>query len=386
MVLVIVTIGIVFGSLYPFAFRNPPEGIGPFLTLVETWSVRPGRADILANILLYMPFGMFAVLAQRRPVAIFRSLAVVMLAGGALSFAIELIQYFDEGRVTNAFDVYTNLLGTTVGGIAGAIFRSNLRHVSVDPLISRPVPTLLVMTWVAYRLYPYVPTIDLHKYWNTLKPVVASPSLTVFDLYRYTVVWLTIFALIAAIAGERRGKSLAALFSVSILLAKVLIINATLSVAEIGGAALALFLSSTLAVSPRWRGGILAVLLAGYVIAARLEPFDFLPVGRAFGWIPFASFLGGGSLMVNTLSFFEKVFLYGSLLFLLTEAGVRLGIAALLVASCLFATSWLDTYLAGRSAEITDAVMTLLIALIFALLGLERRQLPGKLATDPQGK
>ena len=78
--------------------------------------------------------------------------------------------------------------------------------------------------------------------------------------------------------------------------------------------------------------------------------------------------------MVNTLSFFEKVFLYGSLLFLLTEAGVRLGISSLLVASSLFATSWLETYLPGRSAEITDAVMALLIALIFALLRPERAQ------------
>ena len=85
--------------------------------------------------------------------------------------------------------------------------------------------------------------------------------------------------------------------------------------------------------------------------------------------------------MVNTLSFFEKVFLYGSLLFLLTETGVRLGISALLVASCLFATSWLETYLPGRSAEITDAVMALLIALIFALLRREQPQLPGGVAT-----
>ena len=80
--------------------------------------------------------------------------------------------------------------------------------------------------------------------------------------------------------------------------------------------------------------------------------------------------------MVNTLSFCEKVFLYGSVLFLLTEAGARLGLSALLVASCLFATSWLETYLPGRSAEITDAVMALLIALIFVLLRREQPLLP----------
>jgi VanZ family protein len=43
--------------------------------------------------------------------------------------------------------------------------------------------------------------------------------------------------------------------------------------------------------------------------------------------------------------------------------------AAILVAGMLFATSWAETYLPGRSAEITDALMTLLIAAGFALIG-----------------
>jgi len=158
------------------------------------------------------------------------------------------------------------------------------------------------------------------------------------------------------------------LFVGGVLTAKVLIINAMLSVAEIVGAALALFLLRALTVGRNWRVALLVVLLAGYVIAERLEPFNFLPVGRAFGWIPFAGFLNGGSLSVNTLSFLEKTFLYGSQLFLLTEAGLRLSLSTLLVATCLFATSWLETYLPGRSAEITDAVMALLIGVVFSSL------------------
>jgi VanZ family protein len=367
-VLAIIAIGIVLGSLYPFAFRVPPRGDGAFTTLIETWAIIPSRGDILANILLYIPLGLFAVLAQRPPVSVFRSLFFVIAMGGVLSVLIELSQYFDEGRVTNAFDVYTNSFGTAIGAITGRTLRGNVPTVSLSPLISKPIPTLLIMSWVAYRLYPYVPAINLHKYWNALKPVVVSPSLNAFDLYRYTVIWLTLFVLIAALVGERRAKLLAPLFSACMLLAKVLIISATLSVAEIAGAVLATCLGPILALNRRWRGCILAVLLSGYVIAERLEPFDFLSVGRAFGWVPFASFLGSGSLVVNTLSFFEKAFLYGGLLFLWTEAGLHLGLSAVLVASVLFTTSWLEIYLPGRSAEITDGVMALLIALIFGLL------------------
>jgi hypothetical protein len=207
MALAAVTIGIVFGSLYPFDFRVPAEGIGPFHTLVEGWAERPGRGDFLANILLYMPFGMFAMVARQRS-SFFRWMPLVIVAGGALSVAMELTQYFDEGRVTSATDVYADLLGTAIGAVAATIVRFNSRFLLIDQSLSNPLPTILVMTWVTYRLYPYEPTIDLHKYWNALKPVILSPSLNAYDLYRHAVIWLTLFALIAAIAGERRGRVL----------------------------------------------------------------------------------------------------------------------------------------------------------------------------------
>lgn len=383
LVLAIITAGIVFGALYPFAFRVPTGGIGPVRTLVESWAERPGRGDFLANILMYVPFGMFTMLSRQHRPGLIRRVLGVIVAGGVLSVAMELTQYFDEGRVTAATDVYADLTGTTVGAVAGAVFRVNSHFLLINQLRSNPVPTLLMTTWVAYRLFPYEPTIDLHKYWNALKPIILYPSLSVYDLFRHTVIWLTLFAMITAIVGERRHRVLAALFAGCVLIAKVLIIDAVLSVAEIVGAAVALCLWSALRLSWRWRATLLAALLAAYIIVTRLEPFVFLPVSHAFGWVPFTSFLDGGSLEVNILSFFEKTFLYGSLMFLLTEAGLQLGVAALLVATCLFMTSWIETYLPGRSAEITDAVMALLIAAVFALLRRERPERLGAVSRGP---
>ena len=44
----------------------------------------------------------------------------------------------------------------------------------------------------------------------------------------------------------------------------------------------------------------------------------------------------------------------------------------------LFATSWAETYLPGRSAEITDSLMALLIGVIIAAMegATERRETP----------
>jgi hypothetical protein len=42
----------------------------------------------------------------------------------------------------------------------------------------------------------------------------------------------------------------------------------------------------------------------------------------------------------------------------------------------LFTTSWVETYLPDRSAEITDALMALLIGAIIALMQTERNAAP----------
>ncbi len=169
---------IVYGSLYPFQFRIPVNGIGPVSTFLATWNERPGRGDFLANILLYLPFGFFALLNTRRGSRLGSKLAAVVLAGAILSLSIELTQYYDEDRVTSATDFYANTLGTLLGGLASLAFGASFRLPFIGAIVARPIPAMLVCAWLSYRLYPYVPTIDLHKYWRALKPVVLTPSLS----------------------------------------------------------------------------------------------------------------------------------------------------------------------------------------------------------------
>jgi hypothetical protein len=178
---------------------------------------------------------------------------------------------------------------------------------------------------------------------------------------------LTILVLIAAVVGHRRSFLIAPLFCGALLVARVLILGAVLSVAEIAGAIIALCLwPLLLALSARRRSASVFMLLGGVAIFERLQPFQFQSVGRPFRWQPFWGLMEG-SIGVDVMSFFEKSFLYGSLLFLFVEAGGRLRTAAILVCGVLFATSWAETYLPGRSAEITDAVMALLIAVAMSL-------------------
>ncbi|HEX4617690.1 MAG TPA: VanZ family protein [Stellaceae bacterium] len=360
---------ILYGSLYPFTFYRPEGGVGPLQHLVQSWAETPGRGDFISNIFFYLPLGFFGSLAVAGSGRTLPRILLVTLAGGLLSTTMELAQYYIAVRVSAADDVYANLIGTALGAIVGNFAGGYFLWLPFRGIIANRVPSLLLGLWLAYRLYPYVPVIDLHKYWDALKPVVFHLRPTGYDLFRYTAIWLTVGSLIEALGGRRRGWLLFPLFIAAVLAAKVVIVGKTLSAAEIGGAAIALavWLMLAISVGARLRVTATALLFSAYIVAERLEPFQFSAYGRAFGWIPFRSFLYG-SVEVNITSFLEKAFLYGALIWLLEKSGLRSGASTILVAVMLFAASWAETYLPGRSAEITDALMALLIGVIIAVV------------------
>ena len=225
------------------------------------------------------------------------------------------------------------------------------------------------MLWLAYRLYPYVPTIDLHKYWDALKPVVFHPRPTGYDLFRYTAIWLTVGSLIESFGGRRRGWLLFPLFIAAVLSAKVVIVGKTLSAAEIGGAAIALAVWLLLAISVSARIRVdrhcPAVLRLYPSRAAGAVPVQRLRPGVRLDTIPQLSVrLGRGQH--NVLS--RKGLSLRRPDMVARKSGLRSGVSTILVAIMLFAASWAETYLPGRSAEITDALMALLIGIIIAVV------------------
>jgi VanZ family protein len=289
----------------------------------------------------------------------------MIMAGQLLSVGIELAQFYDAGRVTNMSDVYLNTSGATLGAIAAVLFGSGTGYPLTTEFRAHPIPVMLVAAMLGYHLFPYVPTIDASKYWHSIRPLILSPSLTPENLLRYMALWLTTSWLVSTIVGYTRSRVILPLFIIAIFVSKILIETLALSFAEVLGATIALALWLVMGRSQRCATLLTIVVLCGSIIVGRLAPFHFESTARAFGWLPFRGFLDG-SLIVNTMAFLEKFFLYGSLVWLATDAGLPLWLATLLIALLLFITSVTEVYLPGRSAEITDAIMVLMIGLIMA--------------------
>jgi VanZ family protein len=366
-VLLLTTIFILYGSLYPFEYYERSYPGGPLGYLSSTWQDWDHSGDLMSNVLLYLPFGFFSTctLPRRLPGAV-RAL-IATIAGVALASSIELTQFHDVGRVTSMGDVYANGIGAGIGAVAAALVGASLRWPLVGELAADPSAALLLTMFFAYRLYPYVPMIDLHKYWRAVRPMLTAPSLPYGEFSRYLVTWLFVAAIVHGLYGSRRVLLLFPLLCSAEFVGKVLIIDNTLKLDDLLSAGIAWLLWIVLLRRLPGKFGVIALIFGCMVAAERLEPFRFEALPRAFGWLPFASFMQG-SIGVDIQAFCQKFYEYGGLIWLLNRTGVRLPIATLLTAGLLLVTSVAECWLPDRSAEITDAIMALVLGGAFTVL------------------
>lgn len=361
----LVLVAIIYGSLYPFALHVPPGDEGALTSFLASWRQPPqSRGDLLANLLFYFPFGLLAVRALLEKLDRKTALILTIACGALLSLSMELLQHFDAGRVSAMSDFYLNSIGTAAGAVAGLLWGQKLLALTIIPRDASPFAALLLLAWLGWRLFPYEPVIDLHKYWASVKPLVLSPSFDIYEMFRYATLWGAVTYLIQFGLKVLKPHLAVPAAMAAFFLAKMLIVDQVITFPEIIGALAALgFLIFVL--DPRRTLGT-RLLAAAFLVSIALErvlPLQMSATARPFEWIPFFSFLHG-SLAVNTQSFMQKTFLYGAALVLLMDAGLGLVRASLLEGAILLATSVFETLLVGRSAEITDAVMVVLLALV----------------------
>jgi len=347
-----VVVVIIYGSLYPFSFRDKPGS--PLADLTATFGQPDGRGDILANILFYFPLGFFAIQMLRRRAA--GAVAVVTLAGMVLSTCMEVLQFYVPGRDQAISDICSNTAGSFVGAVTGTVLFGRSHLDILQPIRKHPSTVLLLGCWLAYRLYPYVPDIDLHKYWHAVRPLLVSPALPPLDLARHTVIWLILSVLVTELFDTAWRHFAFPVFVVLVLGARIAIHDAILSPAEVAGAAIAVLCNFGRLQRRLIQIRVIFGLAVIFVVLEALEPYRFVLPPRPFHWVPFQGFLHG-SLAVNAQVFLEKSFLYGNLVWLATRAGWPWRFAVPACGALISALRLIQVYIPGRSAEISDVVI-----------------------------
>ncbi|HLY18031.1 MAG TPA: VanZ family protein [Bryobacteraceae bacterium] len=369
-ILVIVIALILYGSLYPWQFHARQYGDSPLWILLHTWPSgginRYLIWDIAVNVALYVPLGIFGYLSMSgQSSRLARVLAPLALAV-TLSAGIEMLQLFDDSRMCSLSDVVSNGAGAALGIAAGAIYRDALRRLLEQEgpaSLLRPSGAVLLLTcWLGYQVFPLFPAWGRTNLYHRIAAMGPLASISPADTLVVFAEWIAVACLLESILKRHTTALLAVLWL--LVPARLIIAGRSLAWADVAGAAAAYAAWFLLPRTPVRRAA--PVLLAGALVVAELAPFRF-GSGGAFNWVPFRGFFHS-TWQSGFVMLFRKSFRYGSLIWIWRGAGCRLTTATAITAGALLALEGVQVYLPGRTPEITDAVLALLMGLLLRLL------------------
>lgn len=349
---------ILYGSLYPFDFVLPaPEQLSWFLAGGPWWT---GRADVLGNVALFVPWGLCAWLASAAGLR--RTLALSAATGAILALLAQLLQLFVPERDPRLSDVVWNLVGLAIGL---ALARALHPAVGQAPTQRQPAPDLIWLfgCWLVAWL-PWVPTLDLGLLWAHLKRLAHPTWFSTPNLGTMAALALIAAYLAGRLRPQRPIRTAAAALA---LLAggQFLIPGALLNVHGLFGVALGGALWWAWHRRPAADTGTLAALVLLMQTFSALAPLDFSLPPQAMQWLPFEAMLQG-SMLSNAQALAREGWVWGAVLLLAQRAGgsVRgLSVALALWVLCL---EGLQCLLPSRTPDVSPALIVLLLGQLLA--------------------
>jgi VanZ family protein len=358
---------IAYGSLYPFHFEITERAANPLLTVWQGWPAEWTRyivRDVFLNVFLYIPLGLAAAMVfLRRHSGKVAAIAAIGLTF-AVSVSIELLQVYEPRRDPSSLDVLTNSVGGAIGILIALLNEHRIRALVKAPQRGlRGAAAVLLAAWAVQQFYPLFPDIGRAHLYDSLSTLLHTRHLSPVNVWLGIAEWFAVGIALESLFEQMGTAWLAALMLFS-LGAQMVIIDRIVSAEEVVAAVIALGLW---AFSPRVsRVRWCAWLLISAILLSELRPFYFLSVPQPFSWIPFAATLEAGRDSA-VIVIARKAFDYGALVFALRCAGWAWLRAGLVVALPLAAAEAIQTYLPGRTPEITDPLLALLMMLLMMI-------------------
>lgn len=376
--LLVVVAAILYGSLYPFDFVGPPAPLAEALSARLT-EVR--RGDALANLLLYIPLGLLLVVMKREGPRGGRVVMAVVL-GFLLSLSVEVTQLWLPPRTTSLSDLVLNTAGSLVGAVLGLVIVRTLAARQEAGIGESTAYTgaglfslLLGLAFLGWQSAPFVPSIDWQAWKDSLKPLLNSPSVSVSGMLSYLAAWLAVGLVVSGLVRSTLVAPVLVVLTGVVCAAKVLVVSRVL-VPEVPLSGLLIAVAWAFRPTRRLVGapGLVAAVLAVFIAWDGLAEawMQRTPGGSSFQWVPFRGFLAG-SVFVNIQAMFEKVFLYGALVLALLRMGAPAPVVGVLSALLLMAVEGMQSFTGGRTAEITDPIIALILTAVAARMGEGRR-------------
>ena len=350
---------IAYGSLYPFSFSHAdPES---WRTLFSDLRLFTSRGDMLANVLLFIPLGFAGMFAFSPSSGVKARGFIVACVGLTLAAALQFAQLYLPSRDAVLSDVVWNMLGLALGIAAKPMVPLAAGAVRREQSLAA-VPLSLLGLWFAQELAPFLPTLDWQKFKDSLKPLLLNPEFKIASAFFHCSAALAAGRALSDLVGERRSLTFLILCVALVAAAKIVIVSQVVTLSLAIGLSAACVIWAAIAGSPRC-DALLALALVLAVALAALDPFALRWPPAELNWLPFAGQLEG-AMLINLRALLERIFLYAALLWLVTGMGRSLWQGALVLALFVVSLEVAQMFIAGRNADMTEAVWVMLTAVV----------------------
>jgi len=356
--LLITIILIAYGSLYPLEFLRTSDFSIQIDKLLNFRFWKSGITDAIANVLLFIPFGM----AMQH---VFKGRSLKTLIGlVALTFIyayfIQFCQIWTTQRIPYGGDAIWNIVGSFLGIMIFAASSDSFKNIKVGTDWNRDLPLIVVVSFIIVDLQPLIPSFDWDTIKANLKTVMFGQGLSAIETLRHAVFYfipLTLWQVNRSHISDQL-KAFGVLFAV--ILSQFFIVNSGVDNNVIVGAIIAVVASSLLGV--RLATKTLLSCIIALIILNGLSTFEYREA-VAFNWLPFKPALSGNTL-VNIFALLEKSLFYCFFFYLCGREKIKFSKALLILSLIVFILEILQTNLNGATPDITENILVLLTAYV----------------------
>lgn len=355
---------ITYGSLYPFKFSGQHPEITETLSWLLNVSLHTTRSDIIANILLFVPYGFVARFYINSHKKRFQSAVWVVIFGGLLAFTLQYLQFFLPARVPSSGDALFNVFGIIIGLIFSHLL-TQYSHNHIPNAQSRQVswsqvsiPLLLALIWVGWRWFPYMPLVATESILNSLNPLINKPQLDFVSIIRDGIGWLMFFYLISQPPFDKQPRFRVLKIAFYILAIELFIINNEITVNDLLAAlgAFALYASMHFSAIEKMLGWGVAL----GIVLIWLSPFSLADPLHGFNWIPFHSLMKGNPWL-NAELILLKIYFVSAMIYLFQRRRIDYGLATILCMALVFPITISQLLIGSSTPDITDTFMVAVI-------------------------
>ena len=333
------------------------------------WPKRVARSDFILNLIVYLPFGLLAMLCLRGP--FMHRLLLATAAATALSASLEFGQTYLPGRVSSLADLLLNSAGGFLGALGAGLavrltvsrqFTQRVLAALSDPTTGR-LGLLALGCWVLAQWAPLVPSLDIGNLRAGLAPLKATLTgkaalhnvqVTSYALMLFAVGTLSLSILAPA---QRRLSTVCGLLAL-VLAGKILVLGRVLSAEALLAFTCLIPIFWLLRTAStgllRW---LLLLALTAFLIQDALLPAEGNSALRTVNWIPFRGHINSVHGVVNLL---ETLWVFIALAWATypwSRSRKLRTVLVCLIAAMTLGLEWCQQFVPGRYPDVTDALV-----------------------------